>query len=240
MVEQIHKEMLAAGNPEKAVFIQRFFKTGKGEYAESDVFLGLTVPQTRKIALKYKELSLEDITSLLQSIMHEERLLALLILVSQFTKADTTKQKTLAEFYLSQTKYINNWDLVDLSADKIVGEYLLDSRLHGNDKTKILEQLAKSEHIWERRIAMISTAAFIRNGETEMTCKIADILLHDKHDLIQKAVGWMLREVGKRVSKDALVGYLKPRYKTMPRTTLRYAIEHFSPEVRKQYLAGTV
>ncbi len=234
MLSRLRKDIQQFANPEKAQLLSRFFKTGKGEYGEGDVFVGVVVPDSRKIAVKYKDLPLSEVATLLQSKVHEERLIALLILVHKFGKGDDSIKKKICEFYLSHTNSINNWDLVDLSADKIVGEYLKTR------ERSILVKLARSESIWERRISMLATFAFIKNGEYKDTFIVADILLQDKHDLIQKAVGWMLREVGKRVSEEALVEFLQSRYKTMPRTALRYAIERFSDEKRKKYLTGSM
>lgn len=230
MVEDIKKEVKKFHDQEKARFLMRFFKTAKGEYAEGDIFYGLTVPQSRKIAAKHKILSIKEIISLLKSPVHEERLIALLLLIERF-KNHSEERKEIYEKYLENTKYINNWDLVDLSADKIVGEYLRDK-----DKS-VLQKLANSENLWDKRISIIATFQFIKEDKSETeTFRIADILLHDQHDLIQKAVGWMLREVGKRISEEKEEEFLKSRYKTMPRTALRYAIERFSIEKRKHYL----
>ena len=251
MLAQIREEIQKEVDPKKAQFLGRFFKTGKGEYAEGDVFLGLTVPQSRIIVKKYRNLPLEECLQLLQSKIHEERLIALLIMVSQFAKrqkssssakASADKGKEIYEAYLANTKYINNWDLVDLSAPNIVGRYLVDQIATSPQapRNDILEKLAKSDNLWKKRIAILATFAFIRQGEYKETFAIADILLHDKHDLIHKAVGWMLREVGKRVSQDAEEKFLKPRYNNMPRTMLRYAIERFEEGKRKKYLAGTI
>jgi 3-methyladenine DNA glycosylase AlkD len=237
MLNQIRKEIKQEGDKKKAVFLGRFFKTGKGEYAEGDVFLGLTVPQSRNIVKKYRELALADCVKLLQSPIHEERLIALLIMVSQFEKGGEKARKEIYDLYLENTKYINNWDLVDLSAAQIVWTYLLQ---HSASCNVVLVSLAKSNNLWEKRIAIIATFALIRSGEYEKTFTIADILLHDNHDLIHKAVGWMLREVGKRVSQEAEEKFLKTRYKTMPRTMLRYAIERFEEGKRKKYLAGLI
>ncbi len=236
MLDSLQKEVNALADPVKGKFLARFFKTGEGQYGEGDIFYGLTVPQSRVLALKYKDLPLKDVEKLLQSKVHEERLIALLILVWNYGKGDEERKKEIFDFYLSHTKYINNWDLVDLSADKIMGEQLL--RVSG--VSGVLVRLAKSENLWERRIAIVSTYAFIKRGKYEDTFAIADILLKDPHDLIQKAVGWMLREVGKRVSEEKLEEFLKPRYKTMPRTCLRYAIERFSEEKRRLYLKGMI
>ena len=237
MLNEVHKDIQKEANQNKAKFLQRFFRTGKGEYAEGDIFLGLTVPQSRVIVKKYKDLPLSDVLELLQSKFHEERLIALLIMVYQFSKGDEKARKEIYDFYLTSTKYINNWDLVDLSAGQIVGTYLLQ---HSASCNIVLVSLAKSNNLWERRIAIIATFALIRSGEYEKTFTIADILLHDKHDLIHKAVGWMLREVGKRCGDDVLEDYLKSRYKKMPRTMLRYAIERFEEGKRKRYLSGTI
>src|SRR5579859_3591934 len=193
----LQEDIKKNANKEKAIFLQHFFKTKKGEYAEGDVFIGLTVPQSRVIAKKFSDLSLEAIERLLESPIHEERLIALLILIDQFNKAIEEKQK-IYNFYLHHKQYINNWDLVDMSAPSIVGAFLV------NKKNKsVLTKLALSQNIWERRIAIIATFAFLYKGEYEVTLFIAEVLLHDKHDLIQKAVGWMLREVGKRCSETA-------------------------------------
>jgi len=247
MLDQIRRDIQKAGDKKKAVFLGRFFKTGKGEYAEGDVFLGLTVPKSRVIVKKYQDLPLDACIELLHSPIHEERLIALLIMVSQFVKGNAEMRKNIYDAYLDNTKYINNWDLVDLSADKIVGEYLFDlpadkagiasSQAPRND---VLVKLARSENLWEKRISIIATYAFIRKGEYQDTFAIADILLEDKHDLIHKAVGWMLREVGKRISEDVEEEFLKTRYKRMSRTMLRYAIERFTDAKRKKYLAGLI
>lgn len=233
LLQSLHDEVGRQTDKEKAVFLLRFFKTGKGEYGEGDVFAGLTVPQSRIIAKTYKNLALEDTEKLVHSKIHEERLIALLILVAQFQRAKNTgSRKNLVDFYLANTKYINNWDLVDLSADKIVGEFFKEEK-----KTDLLKKLAKSDSLWERRIAMISTYAFIKNGSSKETIAIATILLPDRNDLIQKAVGWMLREVGKRVNREDLKDFLMNHKAEMGRTALRYAIEHFPEEERKKYLA---
>lgn len=229
-----HQELQTYANPKKAKLYAGYFKTGKGQYGEGDIFLGLTVPQSRTLAKKYKDLTRKEIEQLLDSKIHEERLISLLILVGKFKKGTKDEQKKIFNFYLSHTKHINNWDLVDLSSHKIVGEYLLDK------KRDMLIHLANSQHLWEKRIAIIATAAFINRGEYEDTLEIAEILLQDKQDLIQKAVGWMLREVGKRCSEEVLVSFLAKHYKEMPRTTLRYAIERFPEEKRKQYLQGLI
>jgi 3-methyladenine DNA glycosylase AlkD len=229
-VKKLQKELREAGSPEKAKISSRFFKTGPGHYGEGDVFLGVTVPETRKIIKNYLNLSIEDLEKLLHSKEHEFRYASLLIAVYQFEQGNATAQKKLYDFYLRNTKHINNWDLVDTSAEYIVGEYL------ENRSKAPLIKLAKSASLWERRIAIIATFAYIKKGESKITLEIAEILLHDKHDLIQKAVGWMLREVGKRASMKDEITFLDKYAKTMPRTMLRYAIERFSPELRYKYM----
>ena len=226
---QLKKELKKISSPRQAKILQRFFKTGKGEYGEGDIFLGIKVPEQRKVADKFQELSLKDIEKLLNSKIHEYRMSALFILIKQYEKADEEYKKEIFNFYLKNTKNINNWDLVDLSAPKIVGDYLL------NKPRKILYKLARSSNLWERRIVIISTWIFIKNNEFDDTLKIAKILLNDKHDLIHKAVGWMLREVGKRDQKIE-EEFLKKYYLKMPRTMLRYAIERFNEKKRKFYL----
>ncbi len=235
MINQLHNDVKEISDPEKGKFLQRFFKTGEGEYGHGDIFAGLTVPQSRKLAKKYKDLQLENIHKLLKSKIHEERLIALLILADRFKKVISVKKKEIFDFYLAHTNYVNNWDLVDLSADQIVGAYLFDHK----DIT-ILFKLAKSKDIWERRIAIIATFAFIKSGRFKETLQIAEILINDKEDLIHKAVGWMLREGGKRVSMDDEEKFLKKHYRIMPRTMLRYAIEKFPEEKRRGYLLGTI
>jgi len=230
---KVSQEMKSLANAPQAAILQRFFKTAKGQYGAGDVFLGIKVPQTRKIALKYVSLDYEDITRLLKSKIHEFRLLALLILVAKYQKTDDKKIKAkIVGFYLKHTKHINNWDLVDLSVAKILGDYLLLD----NKKIIILDKLAKSKNLWERRMAMIATFAFIQKGKAEDALRLAKKLLKDEHDLMHKAVGWMLREVGKRVNRRYLLDFLNEHVKNMPRTTLRYAIEHLSPSEKDHYL----
>jgi len=234
-LQQLHRDIKKLADPEKGKFLQRFFKTKEGEYGFGDVFVGLTVPMSRNIANQYKDLLPEEIETLLASFVHEERLIALLILVDQFKKGSDYKKKEIYNFYLKNLQYVNNWDLVDLSAYNIIGNYLLLTR----DIT-FLVRLASSKNIWERRIAIISTFAFIKNGSIKETLKIAEILIHDKEDLIHKAVGWMLREGGKKVSMELEEVFLKKYYHTMPRTMLRYAIEKFPEEKRQAYLKGRI
>ncbi len=230
---EIRKEIFKQKNPAQAIVLQRFFKTGKGEYGEGDIFYGITVPVQRIIAKQFKDLSLGDLKVLINSKVHEERLIAAFILVEQFQKANEKKQKTIFNFYIKNRSGINNWDLVDLSAPKIVGQYLIDK-----DK-KLLYKFAHSKDLWEKRIAILSTFTFMRQHWFEDTFIISEILMLDEHDLIHKAVGWMLREVGNR-DIEAEEEFLKKYYKTMPRTALRYAIEKFPEKKRKNYLKGMV
>lgn len=230
---ELHKLLLGYVDPQKAALFPRFFKTGPGQYGEGDKFLGVTVPNTRNVAKVGKDLSMSEVEKLLHSPWHEDRLLALIILVSQFKKADQRRQKVIYDFYLANTAHINNWDLVDTSASNIVGAYLYAVP----NGTTSLKRLATSNLLWERRIAMIATLYFIVQGSGKECIQIATILIDDTHDLMHKAVGWMLREMGKRVSVDELRDFLEIHAATMPRTTLRYAIEHFSPEERKMWLA---
>jgi len=232
-VEDLKKELSFYADFEKANILQRFFKTGKGDYGEGDIFLGIIVPNTRKVAKRFTELPLSEIKKILYSRIHEERLCALLLLAEKFNKANERDMKKIFDFYIKNAKQANNWDLVDLSAPKIVGEYLL------NRDKKILYKFAKSKNLWEKRISIISTFTFIKNKKYKDTFKIAEILMNDKHDLIHKAVGWMLREVGKRSLKDE-ESFLFKYYKKMPRTILRYAIEKFPEEKRIKYLKNII
>lgn len=231
----VQGELRKLADKKRAKLLQGYFKTGKGEYAQGDIFIGLTGPQVRAIAKKYRNLPLRDVEKLLHNKIHEFRLTALFILYDQFRKTGGASKKIIFEFYLANTKWINNWDLVDLSAKYIVGGYLMEK----SGERNILYRLAKSKSIWERRIAVLGTFLFIDRKNFRESFKIAEILLHDKHDLMHKAVGWMLREIGKRDEK-ALVDYLSTRYKTMPRTMLRYAIEKFDEKRRTQYLHGQI
>ncbi len=227
---QIKKDLLEISNLHKAKFLRKFFKAGKGEYAQGDKFLGINVPNQRKIAKKYNNLSLEELKILLEDPYHEVRLTALIILVNQFSKADPRQQKEIYNFYLKNTSRVNNWDLVDLSAPNIVGKYLLDKN------RKILYKLAKSNSMWERRIAILACFAFIKKNDLSDALQISQILLADQEDLLHKATGWMLREVGKK-DKKQLENFLVKNKQQMPRVMLRYAIEKFPPEERKKWLA---
>lgn len=206
-----------------------FFKTKEGQYGEHDRFIGVTVPTLRKIAKTYYNLSKDDLGGLIKSKFNEERFLALVILINQYQKASNNDKKFSYEFYIDNIKYVNNWNLVDASAHHIIGAYLWDK-----DK-EYLFKLAKSENLWERRIAMVATWYFIRKNELNLTFKIVQLLLNDKHDLIHKAVGWMLREAGKKDEKQ-LIDFLNQHISQMPRTTLRYAVERFMPEIRRYYI----
>ncbi len=217
--------------------LSRFFKTGPGQYGEGDRFLGIKVPRVREAVKRvWKECTFDDLAECIQSEFHEVRLAALLVLIQIFKHAgsDTGKQQQCVDFYLKNTIYINNWDLVDLSCYELLGRWLKDK-----DRQLLYDLARDGRSMWEQRIAIVSCMAFVRKGEFDDCLAIADILLHHEHDLIHKAVGWLLRETGKHDEK-VLVDYLAPRYKTMPRTTLRYAIEKFSPEVRRKYLDGQI
>ncbi len=229
MLTQLIKDIQQLADPIKAKNHYRFFKTGKGEYGEGDKFYGLDLPEQRQLSVKYKKLSLPEIQKLISSPWHEHRSLALMVLTLQFPKADDQGKKTICDFYLKNSKRINNWDLVDISAPKIPGEYLFNK-----DKT-ILYKFAKSDNLWQRRIAIMSTFGFLRKGQFKDTLVIAEILLHDRHDLIHKAVGWMLREIGKR-DQMTEEQFLQRYYRVMPRTMLRYAIEKFEEKKRRWYL----
>ncbi len=232
-IKEIREKMSRVASPERAEFSQRFFKTGKGEYAEGDVFIGLTVPDLRKIARDYQAIAYKDVLKLLKSPIHEERLLALIILCLKYAKADDEEKQQIYDLYLAHTKFINNWDLVDVSAPHIVGAYLFE-----RDRQPLYE-LAVSKSLWERRIAVVAPFHFIRQHDFDDLLKIAELLLTDKHDLIHKAVGWMLREIGKR-NQAYEEAFLQAHYKQMPRTMLRYAIERFEETTRRQYLTGQI
>ncbi len=229
MLNQIKSDLFQLSNPEKAKSLSRFFKTGKGQYGEGDIFLGIPVPEQRKVAKKYFDLPLNDLQELLRSEIHEHRLTALLILLAKYEKTGNSGKDEIFSFYMKNTENINNWDLVDLTAPKIVGDYLF------NKDKSILFKLAKSNNLWERRIAILSTFGFIRKNNFKIALSISELLLHDKHDLIHKAVGWMLREIGKR-DQEIEEQFLSKYNVQMPRTMLRYAIEKFDKKKRKFYL----
>lgn len=228
----LQNELRKLGNPEKSKNSAWFFKTGKGQYGEGDIFIGVTMPEQRKLIKQYLHLSLKEIKQLLQSPEHECRMCALLILVEQFKKGTEEEKEKIYTLYLKNTKWINNWDLVDASAEHIVGPWLETRK----EKMKVLKTMAKSISLWERRIAILSTFCYIKKGSSKEATEIARLLLTDKEDLIHKAVGWMLREIGKRCSVIEEEIFLKKHCNKMPRTMLRYAIEHFPEEKRKNYL----
>ncbi len=247
---KIKKELKKYIQPEKVPIYMNFFKTGKGQYAEGDKFLGITVPHIREIAKKYIDVEFDVVIKLLENPYHEYRMVGLLILVYKFedipkasvdTKIKTghvpsqhISQRQIYDFYIKNIKYVNNWDLVDVTTPNIVGQYLYDHP----EKKYILYKFAKSNNLWKKRIAILSTFRFIKYNQFEDTLKIAEILLYDSHDLIHKAVGWMLREVGKR-NHALLETFLKKYHKTMPRTMLRYALERLTPEQKKYYMKKT-
>lgn len=229
MLSQLITTINSHANPTKASILQRFFKTGKGQYGEGDVFLGIVVPLSRKIAKQFSSLTLNDVEKLLKNPIHEYRLIALFILIEQYKKGGLEQKKAIYNFYIHNTQYINNWDLIDLSAPNIVGEYMKDKDI------TTLYTFAESS-IWKKRIAMLATFTDIKSGRYDRVLDIAEILVHDPHDLIQKAVGWMLREMGKRGGLKEEELFLKKHAATMPRTMLRYAIERFPEEKRQYYL----
>ena len=230
---KFRKRIKEESNKQQAKSLKWFFKTGVGEYGEGDVFAGIKMPVQRKIAKEFENLDYDNIKELVGSKIHEERMIGFLILQGKYEKGNEKEKEKVFKFYIRNRKGINNWDLVDISAPKIVGEHLL------NQDKKLLYQFAHSKNLWERRIAILSTFTFIRAEKFEPTFKISDILLDDDHDLIHKAVGWMLREIGKR-DLNAEEKFLKPRYKKMPRTMLRYAIEKFPEVKRKKYLSSKI
>lgn len=235
MLKKLQEELRSLSDPQRAKASLRFFKTGKGEYGEGDKFMGVNSPNQWKVVNKYwKEIEMSEIEKLVKSPIHEERMVGLLILTKKFKKATLYEQEKIYDFYLKHTAFINNWDLVDLTAYRIVGAFL------EKKEKSILEKLAKSKSLWERRIAILSTFYYIGKGQSKESLKIAKILVADKHDLIHKAVGWMLREIGKRCGEEIEENFLKRYYKIMPRTMLRYAIERFPEEKRHKYLDGLI
>jgi 3-methyladenine DNA glycosylase AlkD len=234
IVEQIKQDLAAQADQEKAAFLPKFFNAFPGGYGEGDQFLGVMVPKQRKIARKYyNSISLTEVEKLLHEPVHEYRFTAIITLVYKFEKATEEDKKAIVDFYLNNLTYVNNWDLVDTSADKILGAYLWDK-----DRS-LLYQLAKTDHLWSQRIAIIATFFFIRNNDFSDTLEIARILLNHPHDLIHKAVGWMLREVGKR-NFETEFEFLKAHYKQMPRIMLRYALERFEPDLRQKFYKGLI
>lgn len=229
--DDVRAALRELADPEKAKVLSRFFKTGPGQYSEGDIFCGVKVPQQRVVAKRYAALPMEELAALLHSKVHEERLTALLILVARFQKGQGALRRQCFDFYLDNLSWVNNWDLVDTSAAAIVGTWLLDK-----DRGQ-LYQMAESPSLWTRRVAIVSTHAFIRAGSSTDTFGLSQRLLGDSHDLMHKAVGWMLREVGAKVGADELRGFLARHAHEMPRTALRYAIEHFDVEERQRWMA---
>lgn len=234
MISKLKKDLQVDANPDKAAFYPRFFKAGPGEYAEGDRFIGVTVPNIRKVAKQYRTLPLTELHELLKSPIHEHRLCALIILVHQYTKGGQGEKERIVRLYTKSFKYINNWDLVDSSAP-----YILGPHLYSKSDRSLLDQLASSNQLWPQRAAMLTTYYFIKQGDFHDTLRLAEKLLTHPHDLIHKAVGWMLREVGNR-NLAAEEQFLKRHYKKMPRTALRYAIEKFPKVKRQRYLKGTI
>ena len=233
---QILEALQFLSNPEKAAFLPYFFKTGKGEYAEGDKFIGVVVPDSRKIVKEFwQKAELSDIQEILKSEFHEMRLVALLILVNKFEKSkDKNEQKKLVDFYLKNTKYINNWDLVDLSCYKLLGRYCFE-----NQQDVILRKLSDSENMWEKRIAIVGTMYHVKKGNFDLTIELALNNLQHSHDLMHKANGWLLREIGNK-NEEVLLDFLKIHYKNMPRTCLRYSIEKLDEDLRQDFLKGRI
>jgi 3-methyladenine DNA glycosylase AlkD len=228
---RVKQDLAALAEPERAKALARFFKTGKGQYGEGDRFLGIAVPLQRKVATKHRDLPLQAIAQLLKSGVHEHRSVALAILVLQFKRADEVTRQHILDFYLTQTDNINNWDLVDSSGPYVAGQYLMDK------PRQVLYRLAESPNLWERRIAIVSSLAFVKAGQLDDAFAMAELLLGDKHDLIHKAVGWVLREAGK-ISRSRQLEFIARHYGRIPRTALRYAIEHLAPTDRKRIVTG--
>lgn len=235
-----HNQILEAlqflSTPEKRDFLPYFFKTGKGEYAEGDQFIGVVVPDSRKLVKEYwQKATLDDVQEILKSEFHEMRLVALLILVTKFEKSkDKKEKKNLVDFYLKNTKYINNWDLVDLSCYKLLGRYCFE-----NQKDEVLKKLSNSENMWKKRIAIVATMYHIKKGSHDLTIELALNNLNHSHDLMHKANGWLLREMGKK-DEEKLLNFLKTYYQNMPRTSLRYAIEKLDEDLRQDFLKGRI
>jgi 3-methyladenine DNA glycosylase AlkD len=233
ITNEIRARMRELADDERAHVLQRFFKTGPGEYGEGDLFLGITIPELRKLAKQYRSVKLEETLSLLRSPYHEERVLALLMLIQAYSKGDEPLKEEIYGLYLKNTRFINNWDLVDLSAPRIVGDFLLTR------SREPLYTLARSDSLWERRISIMATFQFIKRSDYFDCLKISEMLLKDREDLIHKAVGWMLREIGKS-DLEVEESFLREHYRLMPRTMLRYAIERFPEPKRQMYLKGRV
>lgn len=236
MLKDIEEALAVLSIPEKAAFFPKFFKTGKGEYGEGDVFLGVKVPDQRSVAKEYyAKISLQDLSKLLSSKYHEHRLTALFMLISKFEKTkDKAVKEEIIEFYLNHLQYVNNWDLVDSSCYKILGRYAFE-----NQKEDLLRKLAASEEMWHKRIAVVGTMHYVKKGEYELTKELVTLNLKHSHDLMHKANGWLLREMGQK-NEQELLGYLNRYYQEMPRTCLRYAIEKLDEDLRQDYLKGRI
>lgn len=230
--KDVMKALHAHGSAKDALFLQRFFKTGAGQYGEGDKFIGVRVPMTRKVCSQFRDLALPEVQKLLDSKVHEHRLAGVIILANQYPKVSEVSKQAIYDLYLKNVYggQINNWDIIDVTAEHVVGAHLEHKPRH------VLFELAKSDDVWQKRVAILSTFYFIKHGESETTIKIAEILLHDKHDLIQKAVGWLLREVGKRIDEKLLTKFLEQNAKKMPRTMLRYSVERLSPQQRTYFM----
>jgi 3-methyladenine DNA glycosylase AlkD len=230
--EDVKRGLMAYAKTDDSVFLQRFFKTNEGQYGAGDVFIGVRVPQTRAVCRQYKGLPLGEVQKLLNSEVHECRLAALILLSNQYAEASDEQKQAIYALYLKNVYAgrVNNWDLVDVSVEHVIGVHLMKR------SREVLFTLASSNNVWQRRVAMVSTFHFLKQGDPSTTLEIAEVLLYDSHDLIQKAVGWMLREMGKRVDEQLLVDFLQKHYKKMPRTMLRYAIERLSGEQRLHFM----
>ncbi|HUS26761.1 MAG TPA: DNA alkylation repair protein [Nevskiaceae bacterium] len=230
--QDVKKALAAQGSADDAVFLQRFFKTGEGQYGAGDVFIGVRMPVIRQICKQFAALPLPEVQKLLDSEVHEHRMAGLIILATGYKKASAPQQQAIYDLYLRNVKKgrVNNWDLVDVTTEFVIGEYLR------NRPRDILFTLAKSDNIWQRRVAIMSSFAFVKTGDPSTTLQLAELLLQDKHDLIQKAVGWMLREIGKRVDRQLLLDFLEQHAHDMPRTALRYAIEHLPPAQKAHFM----
>lgn len=236
MLKEIEEAIAVLSIPEKAAFFPKFFKTGKGEYGEGDLFLGVKVPDQRSVAKEYyAKISLQDLSALLSSKYHEHRLTALFMLISKFEKTkDKAVKEEIIEFYLNHLQYVNNWDLVDSSCYKILGRYAFE-----NQKEDLLRKLAASEEMWHKRIAVVGTMHYVKKGEYKLTKEFVTLNLKHSHDLMHKANGWLLREMGQK-NEQELLSYLNQHYKEMPRTCLRYAIEKLDEDLRQDYLKGRI
>jgi 3-methyladenine DNA glycosylase AlkD len=233
---ELSRDLRSHASSQRALLLSRYFKTAPGQYGAGDTFIGVTVPQVRTVVRRYRGLPLSDAVELLRSPVHEERLCALLLMVDRYNRGEERATRSVVHAYLRNRRCINNWDLVDLSAPNILGDWLLRTKSSG----AVLVRLARSRNLWERRIAILSTFAFIGAGRYVPTFNVARLLLTDGHDLIHKAVGWALREVGKRIDQETEEEFLRRHYRTMPRTMLRYAIERFPGRLRQAYLHGRV